>query len=149
MNPLTSTLVKVLSGLLLLALLALAGAGWALKQQIAATATETARASALSGQLDAVREARARDSKAMAHLRALNAATARSEAAARRSLDRASAANPDWSSTEVPPTVREALQDDPTSHSDHAVEPSTGLLRSGESTSDDTAPTGQPVEPLP
>lgn len=139
MNPLTFPLVKVLVAVLIATLLTLAGTGWLLKGQFERNGQLVAEKQQLVEANTALLAARKADGRALAQLRKKNAASARAEASARRSLDAAKAQNPDWAAQPVPKAIQEALNAESTDPGHAPERPTDGLVRSRDP-SDDEAP---------
>jgi type II secretory pathway pseudopilin PulG len=148
MNPFSILGGKLFAVALVIACVALAGAGVLLKRQIAATARAHAEIVALQAANSSLVAAREADGRAIQRLRQNNAATARADASARQSLSAAKLAEPSWAETPVPQSVREALIDTPPSP-DPAGDPAPGLVRRGDAGDNDSPATGRSDGSLP
>lgn len=102
-------MVKVLAGILVAAVLALAGTGYALRKQMQKAQELRVLNGALEQALVTQKRLRGADSKAAATARAQLKAAAEQKERQDDAIAKALAANPDWAGQRVPDAVIDAL----------------------------------------
>lgn len=100
---------RILIGVLIVMVLALAGMGYALRSQFKKAEQLTTQNEALVASLATSKQLRVADAKALAVSRAAQAALKKEKAAQDEALSKALAANPAWADQRVPDAVVDAL----------------------------------------